>query len=87
MSPLGFLENGLFALSQVLRLPTTWLIIVFTAAYSLSLGTISAHQVAYMQDLGFSPMIGATTLSLLSGTSLLGSLGSFQSHKPSVVIL
>ena len=60
---------------QVLRTPTTWLIVAFAAANIFALGTVSTHQIAYMQDSGFSPMTAATTLSLVSGAGIIGSLG------------
>jgi MFS family permease len=58
-----------------LRQPTTWLIAVFTSSYMFSSGTMTGHQVAYLQDLSFSPMVAATTLSLVSGLSIIGNLG------------
>jgi len=60
---------------QVLRVPTTWLIGAFTAAGSFTLGTVITHQVAYLRDLGFSPMTAAMTMSLVSVSSVIGSLG------------
>lgn len=66
-------EAGL-RVTQVLRMPTTWLIVGFTLAYALTQGTVNTHQVAYVQDLGFSAMTAAMTYSLLSAMSLMGSL-------------
>jgi MFS family permease len=60
---------------QVLRVPTTWLIGAFIAAGSFTLGTVVSHQVAYLRDLGFSPMTAAMTMSLVSISSTIGSLG------------
>lgn len=62
-------------IKQVLRVPTTWLIAAFVAAGSFTLGTVVTHQVAYLQDLGFSPMTAAMTMSLVSVSSVIGSLG------------
>ena len=60
---------------QALRQPTTWFITVFVAAQLFAWGTMFGHQVAYVQEVGFSPMIAAMTLSLVSGISIIGRLG------------
>jgi MFS family permease len=60
---------------QAIRNPTTWLIIILGAANYLALGTITAHQVAYINDAGFSPAVSAMTLSLIPAMSILGRLG------------
>jgi MFS family permease len=60
---------------QVLQVPTTWLIGAFTATGAFTLGTMTTHQVAYLRDLGFSPMTAAMTMSLVSVSSIIGSLG------------
>ena len=60
---------------QVVRKPTTWLIAVLCAANFLAIGTVTAHQVAYLKDIGFSSMTAATTLSLVPGMSIFGRLG------------
>jgi MFS family permease len=59
---------------QIVRMPTSWLIVGFTVAYALITGTVTTHQVAYVQDLGFSAMTAAMTMSILSAMSLTGSL-------------
>jgi sugar phosphate permease len=58
-----------------MRQPTFWMIVGFTAAFSVSMGTISNHQVAYLTDAGFSPMTAAMTMSLFSVMHIVGSLG------------
>ena len=60
---------------QALRQPTTWFITAFVAAQLFAWGTMFGHQVAYVEEIGFSPIIAATTLSLVSGISILGRLG------------
>jgi MFS family permease len=59
---------------QALREPTTWLIAAFCAANSLALGTVVGHQVAYLMDRGFSPIVAAMALSLVLGMSMFGRL-------------
>jgi MFS family permease len=60
---------------RVLKEPTVWLIGGFAAAGGFAFGTVSAHQIAYVQDIGYSPMSAATTVSVLSAFNIIGSLG------------
>jgi len=60
---------------QAIRTPTIWLIATLCSTSSLAVGTVTAHQVAYLMDLGFSPIVAAMTLALVSGMSILGRLG------------
>jgi len=60
---------------QALRKPTTWLITTICAANFFAIGTITAHQVAYLKDMGFTPIVAAMVLSLISGMSIVGRLG------------
>jgi sugar phosphate permease len=62
-------------LKDVLRTPTFWLMGGYVICYAIALGTINTHQVSYMQDIGYSPMVAATTLSVVSGAAICGSLG------------
>jgi MFS family permease len=60
---------------QAIREPVTWLITIMCAANLLAIGVVSAHQVAYMNDIGFSPLAAAMALGLIPGMSILGRLG------------
>ena len=60
---------------DVLKQPTTFLILGFVIANALATGTMNAHQIAYLQDIGFTPMTAATTMSVMAVFSLIGSLG------------
>jgi len=60
---------------QAIRKPTTWLIATLCAANLLAIGTVTAHQVAYLKDIGFSPIVAAIALGLIPGMSILGRLG------------
>jgi MFS family permease len=62
-------------MKDILRMPTTWLIAAITVCYAVALGTTGTHQVAYIRDIGFNPLIAATTLSIVSGIAIVGSLG------------
>jgi len=60
---------------QAIRKPTTWLIATLCSANFLAIGTVTAHQVAYLKDIGFSPFVAAMALGLVPGMSILGRLG------------
>ena len=60
---------------KVLKTKMPWYIGGFAAANSFSVGTLISHQIAYLQDIGYAPMTAATTLSVMSIFSLIGSLG------------
>jgi MFS family permease len=60
---------------QAIRKPTTWLIISLCSSNSFALGTVTAHQVAYLKEIGFSPIVAAMALGLIPGMSILGRLG------------
>ena len=51
---------------QVMRKPITWLIITMAASNLFALDTMNAHQVAYLEDVGFSPIVASMTLGLAS---------------------
>jgi MFS family permease len=68
-------EPAGWQLRQALRQPTTWLIATFAMASNFAWGTMLSHQVAYIQDLGSSPMAAAMTMSVFSGLGIVGSLG------------
>lgn len=59
----------------VLKTRTPWLIGGFAAANSYTVGTLVTHQIAYLEDIGYTPMTAASTLSVMSIFSLIGSLG------------
>ena len=60
---------------QAMRNPTIWLIATLCSASCLAQGTVTAHQVAYLKDIGFSPIAAAMALALVSGMSIFGRLG------------
>ena len=65
-----------WTLRKVFSHPTIWLIIACFATNGLVSGTMLSHQVAYLRDLGSDPMVAASTLSVIAGCGILGSLGS-----------
>jgi MFS family permease len=61
-------------IKKILQMPVTWCIFVFGISFGVALGMIFTHQVAYIQDIGFSPMTAATTMSVWAVGSIVGSL-------------
>jgi MFS family permease len=61
---------------DALRTPALWLVVAFVSSSMFTLNFLSLHQVAYLQDLQFSPMVAATTVGMLSGMSIVGQLAS-----------
>jgi len=47
---------------DALRTPALWLVIAFVSSNMFALNFLSLHQVAYLQDLQFSPMVAATAV-------------------------
>ncbi|HEY96816.1 MAG TPA: MFS transporter [Dehalococcoidia bacterium] len=68
-------DKSSWGIKKVLKARTPWLIGGFAAANSYTVGTMVTHQIAYLEDIGFTPMTAASTLSVMSIFSLIGSLG------------
>jgi MFS family permease len=63
-----------WSIRQVLKSPTVWLIGGFAAANTFSMGTVTTHQIAYLQDIHYDAMTAAATLSFMAVFILVGSL-------------
>ncbi len=63
-----------WTVKAALRTPALWLLLVSNVTMWFSLSILTIHQVAYLQDLGFSPMTAATALGLMVGMSIIGRL-------------
>ena len=61
-------------LRDALRTPTMWLIVALFSIFFFALNMLTTHQVAYLQDLNFSPMMSATVFGLMAGISIIGRL-------------
>ncbi len=59
---------------DLVRLPLFWLIVAAYMTSFFAIGTLSAHQVAYLRDLGHSPITAAFTFSIMAASTLLGRL-------------
>jgi MFS family permease len=64
-----------WSLKYIITMPITLLILGFVIANAFAMGTVNAHQIAYMKDIGYDAMTAATTMSVMSVFSLIGSLG------------
>ena len=67
-------QAGGWSMKQVLKTPTAWLIGGFSAANTFTMGTMLTHQIAYLQDIKFSAMTAATTMSFMAVFTVIGSL-------------
>jgi cyanate permease len=59
---------------EALRMRTTWLIAVLGAVSFFTMGIVASHQVAYLQDIGYSAMTAAFVFSVVAGASILSRL-------------
>ncbi|MFH1775323.1 MAG: MFS transporter [Chloroflexota bacterium] len=60
--------------AQTMRQGTTWLIILMSILILFVSTIITVHQVAYLEDSGYSKMVAATALGLIPGMSVIGRL-------------
>jgi MFS family permease len=67
-------ELAKWTMKQMLRQRATWLIAALSAAAFFIAGTMNAHQIAYLRDLGASPLLAATTVSVASASIIAGDL-------------
>ncbi len=61
---------------DALRTPALWLVIAFGSATMFTLNFLTLHQVAYLEDMDYSPMVAATAVGVLSGMNIIGQLAS-----------
>ena len=60
---------------QAIREPALWLIVLIGATNFYAFGTMNAHQIAYLKDIGFSAIAAAMVFSMLSGMGIIGRFG------------
>ena len=65
-----------WTVKAALRTRALWLLLMSQATIWFSVSILTVHQVAYLQDLGFSNMLASTALGLLVGMSIIGRLAS-----------
>jgi MFS family permease len=61
-------------LRDALHAPALWMIVASFSAFFFALNMLTTHQVVYLQDLNFSPMMSATVFGLMIGISIIGRL-------------
>ena len=59
---------------EAMRTPALWMIMALFSIILFVTNMLTTHQVAYLQDLKFSPLSSATALGLMLGMSILGRL-------------
>ncbi|HRS84011.1 MAG TPA: MFS transporter [Smithellaceae bacterium] len=63
-----------WSVRDALRTPALWILLVLFSVLLFATTMLTTHQVAYLQDLNYSPMVSATALGLMLGMSILGRL-------------
>ncbi len=61
-----------WTLRDALHTPSLWYIVALFAIVLFVLNLLTTHQVAYLQDLNFSPMASSTALGIMLGMSIIG---------------
>jgi MFS family permease len=76
----GFAKNQVYSTTEdwsmgdALRTPAMWMLLILFSALLFATNMLTTHQVAYLRDLQYSPMVSATALGLMLGMSILGRL-------------
>lgn len=65
-----------WSVRDAFRTPTLWLLIMIFSVLLFALNIMATHQVAYLQDLKYSPMVSASALGLMLGASIFGRVAS-----------
>jgi len=82
-----------WSLQDALRTPALWILLILFSVILFATNMMTTHQVAYLRDLHYSPMVSATALGLMLGMSILGRLISgvlgmrFESRRLAAVFL
>ena len=61
-----------WSVRDALRAPALWILLILFSVLLFATNMMTTHQVAYLQDLQYSPMVSATALGLMLGMSILG---------------
>jgi MFS family permease len=61
-------------LSDALRTRALWLTLFFSVSAFFTMNILNLHLVAYIEDLGFSPLTASTVLSMMVGAGIIGTL-------------
>jgi MFS family permease len=69
-------SESISLLCRVLKIRALWIQLALFTVLLFAVNMISAHQVAYLRDLRYSPMLSATAFGLMLGASILGRIAS-----------
>ncbi len=61
---------------DALRTPAFWMTVAFASTTMFTLNFLTLHQVAYLQDMGYSQMTAATAAGMLGGMTIIGQLAA-----------
>ena len=61
-----------WSVRDALATPALWILLTLFSVLLFTTTMLTTHQVAYLQDLHYSPMVSATALGLMLGMSILG---------------
>jgi MFS family permease len=65
-----------WSVHDALRTPALWILLILFSVLLFTTTMLTTHQVAYLQDLKYSPMVSAMALGLMLGMSILGRIVS-----------
>jgi len=65
-----------WTLRDALRTPALWILLIIFSILLIAVNMLTTHQVAYLQDMQYSPLLSASALGLMLGMSVLGRLAS-----------
>lgn len=65
-----------WTIGDALRAPALWMLIVIFSVILFVTNLLTTHQIAYLQDLSYSPLASATALGLMLGMSIIGRIVS-----------
>jgi MFS family permease len=63
-----------WSVRDALRTPALWILLILFSVLLFTHNMLTTHQVAYLRDLQYSPVLSATALGLMLGMSILGRL-------------
>ncbi len=59
---------------DALKTPAFWAIVAFASATMFTMNFLALHQVAYLQDMDYTPIIAATAIGVMGGMSIVGQI-------------
>ena len=69
-------QSNSITLNKALRSVHFWALVLISGTQQISMGGLHAHQIAYFQDIGFSPTQAASTVAIAFAVSAIGRLAT-----------